>query len=277
VANRKERRAAARNKENNDDAVESVEPDAVLGGGAGGLGEGDAMPFPDHEEDVLFKTQMRVLNLLLGHWKTGLAVVGVVLFGVLIVGEYTGHLVDQQRTIQGEIADIDRRMPADSPTERLALDGVGITPEVKANVEEGARRYEAVAVGSTGTGAVVASLRAGAAWERAGDNDKALASYKAAHEAGASDLVGWSAASQYSSLLASSGKIDEGITVLKSLDGKVSGLAAQQAELGVAILLEDAERTAESKAAYEAFVAAYPDSVLIGQANDGLRRAGESG
>ena len=64
MANRKERRAAARNKEN--EGSEAITPDEVLGGGEDGLPAGDAMPFPDHEEDALFKAQMQVLNVLLG-------------------------------------------------------------------------------------------------------------------------------------------------------------------------------------------------------------------
>ena len=257
MANRKERRAAARSKDSNDTDNAAVEPDAVLGGGAEGFGEGEAMPFPDHEEDVLFKTQMRVLNLLLGHWKTGLAIVGTILLGVLIVGEYNEYMTSQQRGFQGEIADVDRRMPAPSPTERLGLDGMGITDEVKANVEEGARRYEAVGGSATGTASTMAWLRAGAAWERAGATDKAMAAY--------------------GSTQAASGDVDGAIATLQSLSGRVSGLASEHAEIGVATILEDAGRTAESKAAFSAFLVAHPDSVLVGQANDGIHRLGEAG
>jgi hypothetical protein len=277
VANRKERRAAARSKDSNDTDNAAVEPDAVLGGGAEGFGEGEAMPFPDHEEDVLFKTQMRVLNLLLGHWKTGLAIVGTILLGVLIVGEYNEYMTSQQRGFQGEIADVDRRMPAPSPTERLGLDGMGITDEVKANVEEGARRYEAVGGSATGTASTMAWLRAGAAWERAGATDKAMAAYGSAHAAGADGLLGWSAASQFASTQAASGDVDGAIATLQSLSGRVSGLASEHAEIGVATILEDAGRTAESKAAFSAFLVAHPDSVLVGQANDGIHRLGEAG
>jgi hypothetical protein len=277
VANRKERRAAARSKDSNDTDNAAVEPDAVLGGGAEGFGEGEAMPFPDHEEDVLFKTQMRVLNLLLGHWKTGLAVVGAALLGVLIVGEYNEYLTSQQRDFQGEIADVDRRMPASSPTERLGFDGMGITDEVKANVEEGARRYAAVGGSASGTASTMAWLRAGAAWERVGAHDKAMAAYGSAHTAGAEGLLGWSAASQFASTQAASGDVDGAIATLRSLSGRVSGLTAEHAEMGVATILEDAGRAAESKAAFSAFLVAHPDSVLIGQANDGIHRLGAAG
>ncbi len=100
MANRKERRAAARNKGKNENETDAIVPDAVLDGDVDPASLGDAVPFPDHEEDVLFKTQMRVLNLLLGHWKKGLAVGGVILLGVLAYGEYHGFKLDEQRDFQ---------------------------------------------------------------------------------------------------------------------------------------------------------------------------------
>lgn len=275
MANRKERRAAARNKEN--EASDAIAPDEVLGGGDDALPPGEAVPFPDHEEDVLFKAQMQVLNVLLGHWKTGLAVVGVVLFGVLVVGEYGAHQVDEQRGFQDQIADIDRRMPDQSPAEILDPSGSGLDPNLKANIEEGARRYEAVAGGAKGAAAVMAWLKAGSAWERAGDDEKAMTAYGAAHGVGASDVIGWSAASQFANAQAASGDPDAAIATLKSVQPRVSGLSAQQVALGIATILEDAGRKEEGLAAYNAFISAHPDSALIEQANDGVRRLGEAG
>jgi len=275
VANRKERRAAARNKEN--EGSEAITPDEVLGGGEDGLPAGDAMPFPDHEEDALFKAQMQVLNVLLGHWKTGLAIVGAVLFSVLVIGEYGEHQVGEQRGFQDQIADIDRRMPDQSPAEILNPTGAGLDPNIKANVEEGARRYEAVAGGAVGAAAVMAWLKAGSAWERAGDDAKAMAAYGSAHSVGVADVIGWSAASQYANAQAASGDTDGAIATLNAVQVRVSGLAAQQVALSIATVLEDAGRTEESLAAYNAFIAAHPDSVLLEQANDGVRRLGDAG
>lgn len=280
MANRKERRAAARNKGKSENEGDAIAPDAVLDGGADGPPSadpfGDSVPFPDHEEDVLFKTQMKVLNLLLGHWKTGLMIGGAILLGVLAVGEYQAYKTTEQREFQGQIADIDRRMPAMTPAEALGGKGAGVPPELMANVEEGARRYEAVGASANGTAAVMAWLRAGNAWERSGDDEKAKQAYASAHSVGASGVVGWSAASQYATLQASAGDADGAMATLKSVSGKVTGLEAEQAELSLAIVLEDADRTAESKAAYEAFKTAHPTSALLPQALDGLRRLGEA-
>ena len=67
MANRKQRRAAER-------AGETAQDTNDLPNEQGGLPEGmPAQPFPDHEEDAIFKAQMRVQNLVLGHWKSLLA------------------------------------------------------------------------------------------------------------------------------------------------------------------------------------------------------------
>lgn len=275
MANRKERRAAARSKET--ESNEAIAPDEVLGAGEDGLGGGDAVPFPDHEEDVLFKAQMQVLNVLLGHWKVGLAAVAAVLLGVLGVGEYSSFKVNEQRGFQDQIADIDRRMPAQSPTEFLKLGGTGLDANVKANVEEGARRYEAIAAASNGTAAVMAWMKAASAWERSGDADKAKAALASANAIGLEDVLGWSAASQYANAQASSGDAEGALATLKAVQPRIVGLAAEQVALAIATVLEDAGRNDESRKAYEAFLASHPDSALVEQANDGIRRLGDAG
>jgi hypothetical protein len=272
LANRKERRAADRNKENDEGNNEAIEPDAVLDGDGFDATGGPLAPFPDHEEDVLFKTQMKVVNLLLGHWKTGLAVVGACLLMVLAVGQYQAAQIDNQRGFQAEIADIERRMPLETPEERFGLTSVPMAPELIANLEEGARRFETVAGSASGTGAVMAWLKAGGAWSRAGNTENEKAAYANAHGFGASDVLGWSAASQLAALQANAGEIDEALATLGSLATKVSGLEAEQTELAMAMLLEDAERAGEAEAGFQAFIRDHGNSILLEQATDGLAR-----
>ena len=281
MANRKERREAARKKGKDENNSEAVEPDAVLSGTPDGAvpplgGDGAPVPFPDHEEDVLFKTQMKVLNLLLGHWKKGLAIVGAGLLVVLVVGEYGAMQTDEQRDIQAQIADIDRRMPKESAAVSFGIQPADDSPEVMANLEEGARRYATVAEEAVGTGAVMAWLKSGAAWERVGNIENAKAAYASAHAQGVTGTVGWSAASQYASLQANAGDVDGAIATLKSLEVKVQGLELEQSKLAVAYILEDAGRISESQSALNSFVTAHPKSALIEQAQDALLRLGNT-
>jgi hypothetical protein len=272
LANRKERRAAERKKENDEGNNEAIEPDAVLDADGRDATGAPVVPFPDHEEDVLFKTQMRVLNLVLGHWKAGAVVVGAGLLVVLGVGQFQTSRIDKQRGYQAEIADIDRRMPIETPEERFGLSSVGMAPEVTANLEEGARRYETVAEGASGTAAVMAWLKAGAAWSRAGNVENEGAALVHAHALGASGVLGWSAASQLAAVQANAGEIDGALATLGSLTTKVTGLGAEQTELAIAMLLEDAGRTGEARAGFQAFVDTHKNSVLLEQATDGLAR-----
>mgnify|MGYP001494082308 CR=1 FL=1 len=281
MANRKERREAARKKGKDENASEAVEPDAVLGGSSDGavppLGaDGAPVPFPDHEEDVLFKTQMKVLNLLLGHWKKGIAVVGAALLVVLVVGEYASFQTNEQRDIQAKIADIDRRMPQESAAVSFGLQPPDDSPATKANLEEGARRYAKVAQESIGPGAVMAWLKSGSAWERAGDAEKAKEAFGEANALGATGTLGWSAASQYANLQANSGDIDGAVATLKGLETKIQGLELQQSKLTMALILEDAGRATESKSVLDAFVAQFPKSSLLAQAEDAIARVGSS-
>ena len=86
--------------------------------------------------------------------------------------------------------------------------------------------------------------------------------------------MGWSAASQYASLQADAGDIDGAIATLKSLETKVNGLELEQSKFTAALLLEDAGRNGESQALLTDFVAKYPKSVLLEQAQDALTRVG---
>ncbi len=279
MANRKERREAARKKgkggANPDlDDQEAIEPDAVFDGADMGGFDG-TMPFPDHEEDVVFKVQMQVQNLILGHWKKLLAVTSSVLFVVLVVGEYKQFETSGQQDIQSQIADIDLKMPPMSQEARF-----GIAQEDAAiieNVKLGAAEYETVAEQGAGAGALMAWMRAGVTWERAGDAEKAQAAYGAAHALGMGDVLGWSAASAYATLQANAGDVDGAIATLRSLEGKVTGMAAEQALLSIALILEDAGRSGESKSVYEEFNTKYSGSTWSKQVSDGLARLESAG
>ena len=108
MANRKQRRQAARKGAD-------AEPDGLPQEGEGSQVDPGTVPFPDHDRDSLFKVQMQLQNLVLGFWKQGLAVIGVVLLGVLIFGLYQGQLDKERKEIQARIATIDRDMPELNP------------------------------------------------------------------------------------------------------------------------------------------------------------------
>jgi len=268
VANRKQRRAAARTGEQDGETPDlPLQPGDPPGGGP-------AQPFPDHEKDALFKAQMTVQQMVIGHWKFGLALIAVVLLAVLGFGLWEAHGEDAQRAVQAKIAKIDRKMPKENPLVAAGFSPTEPDANVVAQVQEGARRFEAIAQEAEGTGAVTAWMRAAAAWERAGDTESAKGAYASAHEVGASGVVGWSASSAYASALSLNGDVDGSVAILREMADSATGILGEQALLTLAELYEDAGRPGESRAAYTEFSTKHPQSVLTDRVNSGLARLG---
>jgi tetratricopeptide (TPR) repeat protein len=270
VANRKQRRAAERKREEAD-AAETPEFGAENAPGGG------AVPFPDHEKDALFKAQMHAQNFILGYWKYGLSIIGIGLLSTLGWGLYVGRVDDSQKDVQARIHQIDRKMPTLNPLAEAGISDLEDTPEILAEVEAGAAHYEAVATASKGVGAVTAWMRAAAAWERVGKSGKVLAAYEAAHAMGAPGVIGWSAASSYASALADGGDVEGAAAALRSLADGASGIEAEQALLTLARLYQDAERVTESRKIYGEFTERYPKSKLSDEVALGLNRLGVGG
>jgi tetratricopeptide (TPR) repeat protein len=269
VANRKQRRAAGRAGETEDTTDRSLEQGEQPAGTP-------AQPFADHEEDVLFKVQMRVQNAFIGHWKSILVLVGIGLLGVLGFGLWEAHVLEAQRDVQAQLAKLDRKMPKEDPLVRAGFKPPGEDPEVMAKITTTAEGYEAVAQGAEGAGAVTAWIRAAAAWQRAGDSARENAAYAAAHAVGASRVVGWSAASAHATALSGEGDVDGAAAVYRSLADTAAGLLGEQALLNLAELYEDAGRTTESLAIYTEFNTRHPKSVLKDRVAGGLARVGAS-
>jgi len=268
VANRKQRRAAERAGDGAQDTPELPieQGDAPAGG--------PAQPFPDHEEDAVFKAQMKVQNMVLGHWKGLLTVVGLGLLGVLGFGLWEGKVLEEQEKVQASIAKIDRKMPKDDPLVQAGFKPSDDDPKVVEKLTQSAEKYEAVAKTAEGSGAVTAWMRAAATWQRVGNKDNEVAAYASAHAQGAPGVVGWSASSAHASALAEAGDVDGAVAVYRGLADTSEGILAEQALLNLAELYEDSDRKGESLTAYTEFSTKYPDSKLKDRAAGGLARVG---
>ena len=137
MANRKQRRAAERTGQTGQDTTD-------LPNEQGDLPEGmPAQPFPDHEEDTIFKVQMRVQNMVLGHWKSLLTVIALGLLGVLGYGLWEGRQLEAQQSVQAELAKIDRKMPKVGPLVQAGMKAVEDDPKIVAKLTVSAQKYEA--------------------------------------------------------------------------------------------------------------------------------------
>jgi len=267
VANRKQRRAAERTGQ---PAQDTNDMDIEQGDLPAGM---PAQPFPDHEEDTIFKAQMKVQNMVLGHWKGLLTTIGIGLLGVLGYGLWEGHELETQQAVQAELAKIDRKLPKVNPLVQAGVKAVEDDPAVVGKLTESAEKYEAIAKTTTGPDAVGAWLRAADVWAMVGNSDNEAAAYAAAHAVGVDGIVGWSASSAHAASLANAGDIEGAAAVYQGLS-TATGLLAEQALLNLAELYEDAGRTDESRTVYTEFTTKFPESALKDRAAGGLVRVG---
>jgi len=265
VANRRQRRASAR--KGSEDTASSEELDSQQEG----TGGDPAHPFPDHEEDALFKTQMKLQQMVLGHWKTGLMFIIVMLLGVLGYGYWESHSLESQQAIQTEIAKISWKMPKSAG---IQLPGQEPDPNLENQFKAGAGHFETIATETTGAGAVMAWMKAGSAWELGGDDTRAAAAYAAAHAVGAPGVLGWSAASAHAAALQKSDDLDGAAAILRAQVDMGRGLLSEQALIVLGEMYEDAGRTQESRSIYTEFAEKFPKSVLMDQVKSGLTRVG---
>lgn len=227
----------------------------------------------ESEADVLFRAQMGIYNFFAGYWRQLLGVLGVLLLVALGYSLYIDYARDSQRDIQAAIAAIDIKMPKPDPMAAM-LGTPAYDPsdeDLMANLAEGARRYEAVAKEGAGAGATMAWLRAADTWQLAGKKDEAIAALQAAHDMGASGVMGWSAGAQLAALKAEAGDADAAAAVYKQFSAG-DGFIAEHAALELGLMYESAGRADEASAALTDFVTRFPESVLVPQATEALKR-----
>ncbi len=225
------------------------------------------------EADVLFQAQMGIYNFFTGNWKLLLGLLGLGLVGVFIFSMTDTHLTNQQREMQAEIYEIDRRMPQPDPLSAYGLAPADDPEDATriANLKEGARRYEAVAASGRGTASVMALLRAGEAWARAGDTDAQLAALEKAHALGAPGVLGWSAAAQLAAIYVVSCNAAAAAAIYTQYSAQDS-LIGQQALLELGLLQEASGTPEEAKKTLQDFTTRYPKSALLALAAEALGR-----
>lgn len=225
------------------------------------------------DTDFLFRTQMGVYNFFAGYWKQLLGLLGIFLLIALGASLYLDYSRDQQRALQAQIAEIERKMPQPDPM-ALMLGQPADDPNDEdrmANLQEGARRYEAVAQAGSGTGGVMAWLYAADAWKRAGDTERMTAALQQAHDAGATGSVGWSAAARLANAKATAGDVDGAVSLLEGFSSG-EGFVAQHASLEMGLMLEAAGRAEEASTKLQGLMERFPDSPLAPQVAEALRR-----
>lgn len=211
---------------------------------------------PQEEKDALFRAQMAVANFVLGYWRMGLAVFGVILLIAAGYGQWRDHQRGVQRKLQASIAEVARADRTDA---------------------EAGAAYAAIAEKGEGAGAAMAWIRSAEAFDAAGEADKALASWEKAHAVGAKGVLGWSASSGLASAKAAKGDVDGAAAVLRSAATGEPSFETEQALFALAQLFEAQGRKDDARATYEEFSGKYSASPYADQVAAALARLRENG
>ena len=228
------------------------------------------------EQDVLFRTQMKVYDLLVSNWKVLTSAVGVVLLAVLVFGLWEGHTRDTQRAGHASISDVVRNAPEPDPMAALGL-GVQDDPNDlgrMSDLKNAAVELEQVASETSGTAKAFAWLKAAEFWGRAGESEAQLAALGNMKKSSSEPLLMWSAVSQMVNVHTQNEDFEKAEAELRGFVNTQDGFVAEQALFHLALLLEEAGKKEEAKKSIEDLTALNGESIFLLQAAELLARLG---
>lgn len=208
------------------------------------------------------RAQIALTEFTLRYWKYGFYLIGVILAGALGWESWASWQASRAEEEFGAIADIDFRMPQ---IDQMALYGLGPKDDPAdttrmANLEEGARRYEAAAAAASGSARTLGWLKAQDAWERAGKVDQARAAAAKAAEVGGTDALAFAADTAAVRAQIDQGKAEEAEATLRAMAGRYSGFYAEHALMRLASLQLDAGKADAAAATYGEIETRFPTS-----------------
>lgn len=223
---------------------------------------GDTTPALPQEDDPLFRLQMAISDFVLGYWKWAVVAIGVVLLCAAAYGGWQSWQQSSRRADYETIAKVEYRMPKQDEAERYGLSALtGATdPARAAEIEEGARRFEAAAAEARGPAAAYGWMKAAEAWRRAGKDAESLAALEKAWTAGGDGILAFSAGSSLAAAQLDAGKGDDAVTTLRALVSKLDGALAEQALVSLASAQADLGKADDAKATIQEFRTRFPES-----------------
>ncbi|GDX83377.1 hypothetical protein LBMAG42_51880 [Deltaproteobacteria bacterium] len=209
-------------------------------------------PEAQQDEDYVFRAQIALTEFGLRYWKYAGYLVGGVLLVAAGWGGYNSYRLGRAEEEFAKISAIDFLMPK---IDQMAMYGLGPKDDPNdaarmSDLEEGARRYEAIAKEASGSAATIAWLKAADAWTRAGKKEAAVAANAAAGTTGGGDLTTFVADSVRVGDLVDAGKAADAEALLRDMSGRYSGFFAEEALIQLASLQADQDKLIEAKATY---------------------------
>jgi tetratricopeptide (TPR) repeat protein len=215
-----------------------------------------------NQEDPLFQAQMWVYDRVMAYWKHGALAVGVILVGSLVYGLYDSWSEGRAKDAEADIAAIDFRVP--KPSE-LSMMGIGPADDLNdatrvANLEEGARRFQATAEDASGPQAAQAWLKAAELWQRLGRDAETKTAFEGALKAEGDGAFGFVAHNGLASIALDEGKVDEAIVHFRAVADADRGFFGEQALIGLARAQAQNGKGPESLQTMEELRKRYPES-----------------
>jgi tetratricopeptide (TPR) repeat protein len=220
------------------------------------------LPGEEEEVDYLFQARMSLFKWFTRNWKGFAAIAGVVLVVALAYNVYDSVTTNRAKEGAAAIHAVDSKMPKIEPMARmgiLPIDDLNDANRV-ANLEEGARRYEAAAQATGGSSAAEAWLKAAETHERLGKPDLAKAAYENALGAYDKGLFGFGARTALAGIALEAGDNAAALEHYRTLHEREDGLLAEQALIYPASVYKQMEDQAQLQATYDAFLERFPSS-----------------
>ncbi|MFT5586221.1 MAG: tetratricopeptide (TPR) repeat protein [Cognaticolwellia sp.] len=220
------------------------------------------LPGEEEEVDYLFQARMSLFKWFTRNWKGFAAIAGAVLVVALVYNVYDSVTTNRAKEGAAAIHAVDSKMPKIEPMARmgiLPIDDLNDATRL-ANLEEGARRYEAAAMGTGGSAASEAWLKAAGTHERLGHAEQAKAAYEQAMSAYDKGILGFGARTALAGMALEAGDTAGALGHYATLAEREDGLLAEQAMIYQASVYEDMDDQAQLQATYDSFLERFPSS-----------------
>jgi hypothetical protein len=235
-----------------------------------------APDFGDDEQDILFRSQMKVYDLFMTNWKNLLIGAMIILAGVMVYGLMENSHRDSQREVHSELASIARSMPTPDPRSKFGLvpaddpkDGTRM-----GKLREAALSLAEVAKGSKGTAAVYAWMESADAWDRANEPSQQLSALEQAQAEAQGGLMEWSAVSQLAIYHSNQGDHAKSVGLLRDFADKNKNYLGEQSLFQLALVHEESGSIEESQKTLADIQTLYPESALLVRVAEMQQRLG---
>lgn len=231
----------------------------------------EGLVLPQQDAGAAFRTEMALANFLYGYWRHILALVGAVLVGALVYGQYQSWYRSGQMKTTAEISDVRAKLP-EALLSPYPAQG-GLSDADKQAARDGAAALVKIGESARGAARAEAYLNAAELFRQAGDASQQRAALEAA-SASAKGALRYAAVAGLANLDLEEGRGEDAVSRLSVLANEVDGMLAEQATLDLGLAHEHLGQPEQALSVYDAFVQKWPESPRASEAASRKARLG---